>query len=53
MYKLYIIFKKDNKSLVYNTLQLIIIYLLENNYFRKQIQLYYNKDTITIYIYIK
>ena len=51
MYKLYIIFKKDNELLIYNILQFIIIYLLKNNYFRKQIQLYYNKNIIVIYIY--
>ena len=51
MYKLYTIFKKENKLLVYNILQLIVIYILENNYLRNQIQLYYNKNTIIIYIY--
>lgn len=51
IYKLYIIFKKDSESLIYNVLQFIVIYLLKDNHFRKQIQLYYNKNTIIIYIY--
>ena len=51
MYKLYIIFKKEDKSLVYNILQLTATYILEDNYLRNQIQLYYNKDTTVIYIY--
>lgn len=50
-YKLYTIFKKDGESLIYNILQLIIIYLLKNNHLKKQIQSYYNKNTIVIYIY--
>ena len=51
MYKLYTIFKKDSELLIYNILQFITIYLLKDNHFRKQIQLYYNKDIIVIYIY--
>lgn len=51
MYKSYTIFKKDNESLVYNTLQLTTTHLLEDNHLRKQIQSYYNKDTTTIHIY--
>ena len=44
IYKSYAIFKKEGESLVYNILQLVAIYLLEDNHLRTQIQLYYNKN---------
>jgi hypothetical protein len=45
--KLYIIFRKEDNSLVFNSAQLTIIISLHNNYLEKQIQEYYkNNPTI-------
>jgi hypothetical protein len=45
--ELYIIFCREDNSLVFNSAQLATIILLRDNYLEKQIQRYYKNDSTT------